>query len=682
MSLDEKLRRLGAYVAGQHDASRNTEADLRRIHDALPDARRAPPARFIRHSWRFAAGFAAAFLAWQAHRGYQVRICRQSAPPSGGIWGEDVKAHVRSAFLGSGVSYAGPTYERVASLLDRYATALGAKRAEACELPRGERSAPIAALREQCLDRRTRELSTLATLFSNPLEPTVIEHAVEAAVGLGDPASCSDPAALAEAIRPPEDAKLRAEVTALAARVDEVRALERAGQYHRALDLAVTLADEARATGYAPLEAEAVLLVGVLQKQLSDNRAAEANLREAWRAAARAHDDVRTVIALTELLELVGHAMSRHAEGLSLLDAADAAVLRAGDTPVLRARLLSRAAEVLQEAGRKDDALAAAERAVALWQKAGPNSLDLAHALQSHARILGGLELFEQAQHHAEIALGIHEQQLGSEHPEVARSCKYIGDFLMMRGRYTEARPYYERAVAIAERSIGHESREIIGMYNGLGVVFERQGHSEEALRYYRDAIAIGERLRPGMNFSLSINMAESLRTLGRTGEAREACEQAQSLLEKNMAIGRGYGGNLPDALQCIARLLSDDHRYGEAIPLLQRALSLHQGSDVDTPSHAAILVDLGQAYLATGRAREALPLLMRAVEVYDSTEHDAGEVGDACFALARALVATGGQRQRAVALASRARDRYAEAAKSKEADLARVAAWLADNGR
>src|SRR5438034_768294 len=83
----------------------------------------------------------------------------------------------------------------------------------------------------------------------------------------------------------------------------------------------------------------------------------------------------RAAAALTELVGLVGQVMSRHAEGLVLLEAADNALRRAGDAPTDRATLLTRAAEVLQEAGRKEEALAAADRAVDSWRRAaGGNS--------------------------------------------------------------------------------------------------------------------------------------------------------------------------------------------------------------------------------------------------------------------------------------------------------------------
>jgi tetratricopeptide (TPR) repeat protein len=147
------------------------------------------------------------------------------------------------------------------------------------------------------------------------------------------------------------------------------------------------------------------------------------------------------------------------------------------------------------------------------------------------------------------------------------------------------------------------------------------------------------------------------------------------------MAIGRGYGPNMPRVLRCLAQVASDEHRYGQAIPLFRQALSLQQGSDTGTPCHASILVGLGQAYLAIGHETEALPLLTRAVEVYGSGEHDAGELGDAYFALARALLTNGAPREHALLMASRARAHYAAAEEPKRAELSRVAAWVAANG-
>src|SRR5262249_18708798 len=153
----------------------------------------------------------------------------------------------------------------------------------------------------ECLDRRASELTALLGVFTQAPDRSVVEHAVDAVGGLGDLNACADRAALIAAIAPPSDPKIRERVARLRTRLDEAQALERAGQSRAALERAAGAREELRAIGYAPLESEAALLVGVLQKQVSDAASAEASLRDAVQVAAKAHDDIRAAEAWTEL---------------------------------------------------------------------------------------------------------------------------------------------------------------------------------------------------------------------------------------------------------------------------------------------------------------------------------------------------------------------------------------------
>jgi tetratricopeptide (TPR) repeat protein len=588
-----------------------------------------------------------------------------------GVWDDQVKAQMRAAFFQSGAEYGADTYGRVTQLLDRYAATLTTLRR------RDESSQQLAELKRECLDRRTSELSALTAVFSRTNEQGVVEHAIEATSALTDVGRCADASTLHASLRAPVDPSARSRIVALRARLDQAQGLARTGQLRRALELARPIAADAAATGHAPLEADALALLGVLQRQVSDFAAAEATLREGARAAARAHDDVQEVVILTNLFELVGHLAGRYEEGMALRDAAERAVLRAGDAPDLRARLSSREAEVLQQGGRRDEALAAAERSVHSWETMGGEKLELAHALLSHARILGGLERFEDAQRSAERALAIHLDELGPEHPEVGRTQKYVADFLMLRGRYGEARPYYERALAIAERSTGRASVEVRGAYNGLAAVLHQEGRHDEALARLRDALAISEAMAtPDASAAILLNMGQVLRDLSRPDEARKACERALGLLENE----HGNPINVPAALDCLGRLRADEGDRAGAVGLFQRALSLYQGSNLDTPSHAETLVHLAQTYVAEGRMGEALPLVRRAVAVYDAGDDDKGSMGDAHFTLALALGRTKAGRLEALELARRARAEYSDAGPTRARDLAKVDRWLAAN--
>src|SRR5262249_17870659 len=87
--------------------------------------------------------------------------------PLARVWDADVAGAVRTAFLGTGRSYAGATYAQVAATLDGYARGWTRMRNEACEasLVRREQSPALLDLRMVCLDRRLAQMAALTGLY-------------------------------------------------------------------------------------------------------------------------------------------------------------------------------------------------------------------------------------------------------------------------------------------------------------------------------------------------------------------------------------------------------------------------------------------------------------------------------------------------------------------------------------
>jgi tetratricopeptide (TPR) repeat protein len=659
--------------------------------DALLAAlQRDPRAKFSR--WTRVglalAGVALLLVGLRAQQRSQVRACRLAAEQLGGTWNGAVKNEIRAAFTTTrNARYGADTYERLAGMLDRYASAWVAMRTEACEATqvRGEQSAQLMDLRMHCLDRRASELSAMLTVLVQASEPSVVEHALDAASGLDDVGTCADRASLIAAVPPPSDPRVRQRVAKLRARLDEAQALERAGRRIAGLERASGAREEARDIGYAPLEAEAALLVALLQKHVTDAATAEASLREAVQLAAKAHDDVREAAAWTELVDLVGHVTSRPADGLALRSAAEAAVLRAGDTPALRAKLLMSTSEVLQQAGRSVEALDDVEHAVALWeQTAGPDAVETARALAAKARVLGAFERWADVEQTARRAVAIYERQLGPEHPEVGRSLETIGFALTALGRNAEAETIYERALAIAERSSGPMAPETRKIYLSRGILSMKDGRWPDALAHLERALAIGdEYVGPASSFSAAalINLTEVLHRLDRHGEERAACERAFDVLVNRHAVGPDHP-IIPWAWDCMGFVSLDQRRNEEAISRFRRAVELFERISPGKADDAHGLVHLGEAYLIGGQAREALPLLTRATAILETQEVAAADRGDGHFALARALWQTGTDRDRALTAAARAIDDYAAAGPGRNEDVARVTKWLAGRRR
>ncbi len=192
-------------------------------------------------------------------------LCHGGDARLGGVWDGATKDRVRAAFASTGKPYAEDTYRRVEQALDERARAWTTMYTDSCEAThaRGEQSAALLDLRTACLERRRSEMGALTTLLARGPDGEVLDRAAAASLALGGLSPCADAAALAAAIPPPADAAARARVDGLRSRLAEITALDDAGKYQDALALALPLVGEARATGYAPVEAEALLALGL-----------------------------------------------------------------------------------------------------------------------------------------------------------------------------------------------------------------------------------------------------------------------------------------------------------------------------------------------------------------------------------------------------------------------------------
>ena len=108
-----------------------------------------------------------------------------------------------------------------------------------------------------------------------------------------------------------------------------------------------------------------------------------------------------------------------------------------------------------------------------------------------------------------------------------------------------------------------------------------------------------------------------------------------------------------------------------------QRSLAIEEKAlGPKHPQVSAPLLGLGEVELSRKAPARAVPLLERALAIRASQPGDGVDLADVRFALARALFATG-DRSRARALATEARDAYAKVGPRARRELAEASAWL-----
>ncbi|WP_437841990.1 tetratricopeptide repeat protein [Sorangium sp. So ce1153] len=281
------------------------------------------------------------------------------------------------------------------------------------------------------------------------------------------------------------------------------------------------------------------------------------------------------------------------------------------------ARLSARIVE-LERAGRYDEALPLARRALELREQAlGPEHPDVATSLDSLAALLWAKGDYAAAEPLYRRALAILEKALGPEHPDVAESLNNLAGLLQVRGDYTAAEPLYRRALAIREKALGPEHPDVAESLNNLAGLLQVRGDYAAAEPLYRRALAIREKaLGPEHP-----DVAESLNNLAGLLQVRGDYAAAEPLYRRALAIReKALGPEHPDvaeSLDNLAGLLDEKGDYAAAEPLYRRALAiLEKALGPEHPDVATSLNSLAVLLWAKGDYTAAEPLFRRALAI------------------------------------------------------------------
>jgi len=642
-----------------------------------------------------------------------------------GIWDDTRRQAVKAAILGTELSYATGTWERVEQRLDDYTEAWVREHTEVCEATavRKEQSTETMDLRMGCLLEQRSHLQATVDVLAGA-NAKVVENAVQAVASLPRLERCADVDALAAEVPPPEDPTVAERVAELDEQLVVAKAAQVAGRYDESLAVVVAVATEAETLDYEPLMARAWLRQGWLRTETGDYEGAVTTLRRAYDAAMARRMTAEAASASAKLVYTLDM-LARHEEAGYWTANADP-LSRAARTDEARALYLDNLGALMASQGKLDEARVLFERTLAIREQAlGPEHLDVAASRGNLGNVAAAQGKLDEARDSFERALAIREQALGPEHPAVAQTLNSLGGVAKLQGKLDEARGFIERALAIRERALGAEHPAVADALNNLGNVALEQGKLDEARDCFERARAILEKKlgpeHPNLAYSLN-NLGAVASLQGKLDEARASCERALAIWEKahgpeHPDVARALGnlgnvarlqGRLDEARDLFVRTLAiqqkargPDHpavgvafhdlgavarlqgELDEARGSFERALAIEEKAL--GPEHLLVaypLTGLGQVLLGLAEPAEALPHLERALAIRTAHEADPALIAETRFALARALwsvPATHG-RDRGLELAEQARDVWARADTGDEPRLAEVDQWLAEH--
>jgi tetratricopeptide (TPR) repeat protein/predicted Ser/Thr protein kinase len=460
-------------------------------------------------------------------------------------WDEAASARVRAAFEGTHAPFADEVADRVDARLKDRAQAWAAAHRDNCEATRvrGVQSDSRFDLRTRCLEREAAASRALVEALEATRSAADVAEAIAAVDALPSIDRCGASNVRAEEHAEPGDPATAERVAAARRTIDRGWAAYRLARYAEATALAESAARAAQAEAWAPLSAEAGLLVGVTQARTGRPRDAEAALRRAALEAASVQRHRLGAEISRELLRtimFVGDA----ARVEDLADFARADALRAGLDPTEIDGILG---EARLHAGDAAGAIEPLQRAFAAETSASRRAIvrsTLASAELQLGRASEALEGYREA--HA-----IAEAHFGPGHPALGFHLHRIGRGLSAVGELVEAESTLRAALAQREAVLGPDDRAVASTLVDLADVERARGRLPEA----RADLERAARIRAAAYGESHASLAEIELLRGEVELAADDLEAARSHFSRALELREAQTPDHPEVETLRARL-------------------------------------------------------------------------------------------------------------------------------
>jgi tetratricopeptide (TPR) repeat protein/predicted Ser/Thr protein kinase len=575
-------------------------ADPARRFSSLPELiaalRRDPARRRRRMIVAGGALFAVAALTFGAIRYERARslVCKGAERKLAGVWDAARRATIRAAFVATGKSFAPASFDATARVLDDYAGKWTRAHEEACEATqiRREQSAAVEDLRMSCLDQRRRQLDAMIGLFGQA-DGELVGNAARLAARLPDLRGCADVAALSSPIPLPSDPEKRRQIDDARAELARTTVLTDANRVKEALPRSAALVERAKAIGWAPLIADAQLMLGRGQDLAADYKAASATLEEALWTGEAARHDVVVGRAANWLAGIVGTDLRHFSDGERWARFAQAVAKREGNES------LERDAEIYfgrieKQQAHYPEAYAHLGRALAMTERISPDNDTTRLPM-----ILGDLGNLAEQQGRFDEAVAFHRRNLellskvDPGHPDVATCLEGIARVEFQRANFAEARKGLERALEMRRARFGFDTASAAEALSALAVVAYQERRFEDAIRIQTEAKTIFLRTTgrgPDVAFSESA-IGGALMELKRMDEARPHYLEAIAIFDEKER-------DHPDELAALVGMAWLNVRTGhwpEAERFIRRAVAIGEKVNAKNQFLAAVLVDVAR---------------------------------------------------------------------------------------
>jgi len=500
-----------------------------------------------------------------AVRTYQERkaaLCSGAESRLTGVWDSEVARRVESAFFATGAPYAAHTYTGVKAALDRYARQWTTMHKQACEATRmrGEQTELVLSLRMACLDRRLKELDSMASILSKA-DVKSVNRAVDAVQALPAVDACGDVESLLTATPLPPGSEALAQSQQITALLARTRAQHAAARFGDAKESALEAVQAARRLGHLPLLGESLVELGLAQYRLGDWKASEQALSEAWTAGQGGRDDAVCLRAAGGLINSLGEMQGRYDEARVWALIGEGTLGRMGRRPALELELRNHLATLLFHDQKFAEARAQYQAALAVVDNS------LGHDHPSRIQVLNGLAViynvegdYAGAARWSEEALTLSEKLKGPGHPQAGLAHNTLADTYLTLGQLQKANEHAQKAVSIIETALGKDSWILPAVLTTQAEVLLELDKPEEALVAGQRALVIAQK-RGTKNDNLVGPLSVVGGALLKSGRPQEAVPLLERCVQLSESIPAGMATARFALAQALMQVGSDRER-------------------------------------------------------------------------------------------------------------------------
>lgn len=290
------------------------------------------------------------------------------------------------------------------------------------------------------------------------------------------------------------------------------------------------------------------------------------------------------------------------------------------DKALFEANKLMTEGEILDKAGKYDDAAKATARAVEIAEGAlGANDPFVGHLCFELGLRLRSKGDYANADTDIQRAVDIERKAFGEEDPQTAQAVRAQGLMRVSHSDYAGALPYYQQALEIIERTLGRDDPQVALTLLDLSVAHTRRGDFETAISELERGRAIAEKTmgpEDSLTTRMEYNLGDAYLDLERYDQARVLMERVLAVFEKQLGPDHP---NVAYPLQNLGIIARHNKQYDVALDYLWRSEKLREKAL--GPQHsltATLLVNIGNVYHDEGAYAKAMEVFQRALDVLE----------------------------------------------------------------